>query len=68
MPEIQITETAIIVIAICITIICGLLIFKTKDGLKVRIDKSGVNLDLADDDNVNKKPEEKELENETDIA
>jgi hypothetical protein len=60
MQEIQITETAIIVIAVCITIICGLLLYKMKSGLKVKIDKSGIELDVADNE-----PERKELKNET---
>jgi hypothetical protein len=64
MPNFQVTELALIVIAICVTIIFGMFLFKMKKGLKVKIDKSGVELDLTQ----NEPDENKEIKNETDIT
>jgi hypothetical protein len=50
MPEIQITELAIIVVAICTTIVLLTLIFRTKEGLKLQLDKSGVKIEMADNE------------------
>jgi hypothetical protein len=64
MPNFQITELSIIVIAICATIAFCLLLFKAKDGFKFKVDKSGIDLEVADEDDVNL-PENKEFQNET---
>jgi hypothetical protein len=74
MDNVQFTELAVIVIALCITAIAAMLIFKAKDRLKFKVDKSGIELELTDgEENVNniietQLPEQKEISNETDIA
>jgi hypothetical protein len=65
----QIADWVLVVTVICITIITLALIFKANDGLKFKIGKSGVEIELADDDNNEiKKPEEKEISDETGIV
>jgi hypothetical protein len=68
MPNIEFTDTAVIVIAICITIICLYMLYKMKNGLRVKFDKTGISeLDLSDKD-VSETPENKEINNETNIV
>jgi hypothetical protein len=55
---IQLTSVDIIAIAICVTIIVGMILWRMKNGLKIKVDKSGIDFDLAD------KPEKKELQND----
>jgi hypothetical protein len=60
MLNFEVTQLVLIVISVCITVIFAMLIFRTKNGLKVKIDKSGIELDLTKTE-----PESEELKNET---
>jgi hypothetical protein len=48
MPSFQITELAVIVIAICATVVFLALIIKARDGLKIWLGMSGVKVEMAD--------------------
>jgi hypothetical protein len=63
MTEIQITQTVLIVFLVCTTLILGIMLYRMKQSLKIKIDKTGVELELTE-----KKPETKDIENETDIV
>jgi hypothetical protein len=44
MPDIQITEWAVVVIAVCVTIICIICILRAR---KIKLGKSGVELEMT---------------------